>query len=84
MVVDQNMMRPPNLVQSISQEVYRRFPDFKGIRPRIQIQQTPVAKKAYLFTFHRTAALPGGQGLSRWVRVLADERGKILKISTSR
>jgi hypothetical protein len=74
-------------VQMVSKEVYRRFPDFSGVKPKIQTQKSSggaSAETSYLLTFHQNAQLSAGKILPRWVRVVADESGKILKISTSR
>lgn len=38
----------------------------------------------YLLTFKGKADLPGGRKISRVVRIVADERGRILKLSTSK
>ncbi len=73
-------------IQRVSKEVYRRFSDFSGVKPKVQAQKSPAgafADKTYLLTFHQNARLGDGKVLPRWVRVVADESGKILKISTS-
>jgi hypothetical protein len=76
-----------NTVQMVNKEVYRQFPDFSGIKPKVQAQK-PQSKasseKTYLLTYHQNANLGTGKVLPRWVRVVADESGRILKISTSR
>jgi hypothetical protein len=77
----------PSAVQTVCNEVYRRFPDFSGIKPKVQAQKISTNSspgKTYLLTYHQSAHLGGGKVLPRWVRVVADESGKILKISTSR
>jgi hypothetical protein len=74
-------------VQMVSKEVYRRFPDFSGVKPKVQAQNSPASAstdKTYLLIYHLNALLGSGKVLPRWVRIVADERGKILKISTSR
>jgi hypothetical protein len=76
-----------NAVQMVSKEVYRRFPDFSGVKPKVQAQNSPdlaSGEKTYLLTYHQNAQLGSGKVLPRWVRVVADESGKILKLSTSR
>jgi hypothetical protein len=76
-----------NAVQMVSKEVYRQFPDFSGVKPKVQAQNSSArasAEKTYLLTYHQNAQLGTGKVLPRWVRVVADESGKILKISTSR
>ena len=76
-------------IDSISRQIYRQFPEIKDARPVIQDQ--PGAKAAglgnasrYLLTFKGRGQGPGGQTIMRIVRVVADDRGKVLKVSTSR
>lgn len=71
------------VVQSLCQTVYRRFPDFDGVRPKVAANEGP-GSSTYTLTFRTTQTVSGGKSLSRWVRVVADERGKILKLTTSR
>lgn len=74
-------------IQMVSKEVYRRFPDFAGVKPKVQAQESNAGafvEKTYLLTFHHNAHLDSNKVLPRWVRVVVDESGKILKISTSR
>ncbi len=76
-------------IESIASQVYRQFPEVKDARPSVQSQ---VAAKApgsstdsrYLLTFKGRGQGPGGQTINRIVRVVADARGKVVKISTSR
>lgn len=72
-------------VQEISKQVYRRFPEFKGIKPKVRSQQTAqTTRHTYLLTYATRAKLAEDKFLERWVRVVADEAGKIIKISTSK
>jgi hypothetical protein len=74
-------------LSTVRKEVYRRFPEFSGVRPKVQTQRSSSAKngdKTYLLTFKTKADLPGNKSMPRWVRIVANENGKILKISTSR
>jgi len=74
-------------ISTVRKEVYRRFPEFSGVRPKVQAQRASSAKngdKTYLLIFKTQASLPGNKSMSRWVRIVANENGKILKISTSR
>ena len=75
-------MMKRDLINTISQEVYRRFPDLAGVRPKVKLQRS--SPQSFLLTFQSRATLPGGKSLPRLVRVVANEQGKILKISTSR
>lgn len=74
---------------SISQEIYRRFPEIKGISPKVHARPTPQAKSVaasptYLLTYNNRGSTPENKSLPRWVRVVVNEQGKILKITTSR
>jgi hypothetical protein len=76
-------------IQSISDKVYKRFPETDGKKPRVRKQRKPDEKDSkapptFLLTYKGSGQGPGGKIIPRWVRVVANERGKILKISTSR
>jgi hypothetical protein len=70
-------------IASISQRVAKKFPEFSGQRPRIT-QQKSSQNSNYLLTYSSKAAGPGGRQVRRSIRVVASERGKIIKISTSK
>ncbi|HEX7974752.1 MAG TPA: hypothetical protein VF498_10110 [Anaerolineales bacterium] len=77
------------IVQSVCQEVYRRFPELAGVQPKVQAQasaqaKSPAASANYLLTFQGHATAADRQVMSRSVRVVVSDKGKILKISTSR
>ena len=78
------------LLNSISSQVYRRFPEVEGSHPKVQTQAAPQAVKSasaspnYLIIYQGSAAGPNGKSISRIVRVVANAQGKILKITTSR
>lgn len=79
----------PKLVKSISIQVYRRFPEVAEKKPKVRLQSTPKGKDqttqvTYLLTYQTKAEVQGGKTLNRYVRVVADQKGKILKITTSR
>lgn len=83
----------PKVIQTISQEVYRRFPDLRGRRPRVQAVKPGQSHSAgltstqgarYLLVFAGRVATSTGHLLPYNVRVVVNEQGKILKISTSR
>jgi hypothetical protein len=75
-------------IDAITRQVYRQFPEIRDARPTVQNQ--PGAKAAantgsrYVLTYKGRGQGPGGQTIPRIVRVVADDRGKVLKVSTSR
>jgi len=76
------------IVTSINKEVYRRFPELNGKAPKIRSQNTR-SKNArslptYLFVYSGTVRISENKTMPRLVRVIVNEKGKILKISTSR
>lgn len=77
----------PEFIKSISQEIYRRFPEVAGRKPQIRSQSIPHTKSTggtYLLTYQSSVKSDDGQAIQRWVRVVVNNQGKILKISTSR
>ena len=78
-------------LDSIARQVYQKFPDLKGASPVIQnrmapggFAKTPGGREHYLVTFKGGGQTAGHQKIVRVVRVTADARGQVLKISTSR
>ena len=71
-------------VVKISSRVSRKFPELAGAKPSVKKQSIADGDIQYLLTYRGQANLPGGHKMSRIVRVVADTRGKIIKISTSK
>lgn len=85
----------PKLVHSISEQIYRKFPEVAGCKPKVRLQTPSSAVGAlpksgaptYLLTFQstgRSSAAGSGRSIPRWVRVVVSQGGRILKVSTSR
>ena len=78
----------PSQIEAIAKQVQRQFPEVRSAPPVVQSQpgaKTPGASAdRFLLTFRGSGQGPGGQSIQRIVRVVADARGKVLKISTSR
>ena len=82
-------------IKSISAKVHRRFPELRDILPDVRAQATPKSVPTgknrasgignrFLLTFRGTATLPGGKTMQRVVRVIANEKGKVLKMALSK
>ncbi|MCW5873463.1 MAG: hypothetical protein KIS88_02330 [Anaerolineales bacterium] len=73
------------VVDGIAKQIHRQFPELAGREPSVRAQAS--AKRAggatYLLTF-RGRASTSEPRLARTVRVVADERGNVLKVTTSR
>ncbi|MCW5876566.1 MAG: hypothetical protein KIS85_06750 [Anaerolineales bacterium] len=73
-------------IQHISREVARRFPEVAGDTPRVTAQAGAKSPggATFLLTYKGDAGRAGGYTISRTVRVVADDHGRILKVTTSR
>jgi len=79
----------PEIVAEINTKIYRKFPEMRGIRPKVRKQPVPKGqarpkKPVYLLTYSKKARGPGNVTIPRWVRVSATPEGKIIKTTTSR
>jgi hypothetical protein len=79
----------PKIVEAITRKVYSRFPEVEGKKPRVRRQKPPASAQGttaprFLLTYRGSASGPNGKTIPRWVRVVASEKGKIIKITTSR
>ncbi len=73
------------MVTEITRRVVEQFPELDGVRPAIRRQGVPGnGVSQFLLTYKGEAELPGGKTLKRIVRVVADESGRVIRISTSR
>ena len=80
-------------VEHICKKVHKKFPELRDVSPRVSTQATPkaisatrrdIARKQFLLTFRGSTALPGGKTMQRVVRVVANEKGKVLKMAVSK
>jgi hypothetical protein len=76
------------VIKKISTNIYKRFPEVAGIRPKVRLQSSKQNSgnnnERYLLTFHAKVRGPGGKAIPRQVRVVANTNGKIYKVTTSR
>ncbi len=77
------------IIKNINKTVYRRFPEMIGASPRVQTNNAAQPKglfntPTYVLTYEGRGANPNGRIIHRQVRVIANDKGRILRISTSR
>ena len=72
-----------NQIEAIGKRVYARFPALKGVRPRVK-RQVIKGEERFLLYYKTTIPLPDGASLPTIVRVVADAKGDILKLTASR
>ena len=71
------------LIDTISEKVYRKYPDLKGVKPKISPREGDTSGDT-LLVYKKKVSGPGGKSINRIVRAVADQDGKIKKISTSK
>lgn len=84
----------PKIIKSVSDRVYKRFPEVSGAKPNIRKQTSGQKSKQsgrsanpiynYLLIFKGKVDLGNGKKMDRRVRVVVDNKGKIIKMTTSR
>jgi hypothetical protein len=76
----------PSSIHNVSQHVTARFPQMSGVKPKIQSQTIPGVdtSSTYLLTFRSQSQTANGKTIAFYVRVVADENGQILRLTTSR
>ena len=67
-------------VDKVCSQVYRKFPEFKGSRPRVSAYSSGLS----LLVFDASAKTANGKSLHQTVRVVADNNGSIKKMTMSR
>ena len=77
------------IIRVVNKEVYRRFPEMHGKEPKVRTQkalQNEVSNsvKTYVLVYSSSVQMLDKKTLHHYVRVTINEKGKILKISTSR
>ncbi|NSW51635.1 MAG: hypothetical protein HPY85_03930 [Anaerolineae bacterium] len=66
--------------KAVCDKIYEQFPEMAGITPKIQ----PRPNNQVLMIFETKVTVGTGQMLKRAVRVVVDEKGKVVKVTTSR
>lgn len=70
----------PQALTNICEQVYRRFPETAGSRPRLQNRPDGQV----LLIFRGTGKTADGHAINHTIRVTASPDGKISKITTSK
>lgn len=67
-------------IRKVNEKVARRYPKLLGVSPKVSAHPTD----SYLLIYSYRDALPNGNSICHTIRVVADEDGKISKMSSSR
>jgi hypothetical protein len=72
-----------DILSRICAQIYVKYPEVKGVRPKVHAQ-TKVGGTNHLLIFTGSAKASGGKVLSRVLRVVVTDEGKIIKVTTSK
>jgi len=72
-----------DLLAKVCSQVYSKFPEVNGKKPKIQTQEKAGGVN-YLVIFSGSSKTSDGNVISRIVRVVVSDSGKIIKMTTSR
>jgi hypothetical protein len=73
----------PTAIARVTHEVVKTYAEMQGVSPTVR-RETQATQEQYILTYKAKVSLPGGKLMSRIVRVTADARGRVQRISTSR
>ncbi|MBN1536219.1 MAG: hypothetical protein JW908_05765 [Anaerolineales bacterium] len=84
-----NSSLSPDIIKSVTNQIHKKYPEFAGVAPKIRRQPLPKGTEAanqtlFLFTFNTSARAVSNVTIPRSVRVTVNDKGKIIKITTSR
>jgi len=72
-------------IEKVNQKVSRQFPEMRSVHPNVRSEtRSSDSKPRFSLTYKGKVDLPNGRMISRIVRVVADENGKVLRMSTSK
>lgn len=76
------------IIESVNKNIYLQFPEVKGTRPKVH-KQGKTSKNSddsstYLLVYSGKVTISENRSMPRVIRVVVNENGKVLKISTSK
>jgi hypothetical protein len=72
-------------IDRVNRKISKQFPEMKSVRPTVKVETKAGNNgQKYSLTYKGKADLPNGRTISRVVRVIADAKGKVLRMSTSK
>ena len=69
-----------SIIKTISQKIYRQYPEVKDKHPSVKTQSPDNT----LLVYKGEAVTVDGKTINRTIRVVIDRKGKIIKTTTSR
>lgn len=77
------------ILDRVNHEIYKKFPDLEGAKPRITKSSVPKSRSdrdsvRYTLTYRRSVKISQTKTIPLVVRVVCSEDGKIQKLSSSK
>ncbi|MBI9043252.1 MAG: hypothetical protein JEZ06_02130 [Anaerolineaceae bacterium] len=69
-----------DIKNKVCNEIYRKYPDMDGVKPEVK----PYSSNKELLIFNTKAKTSNGFSLTKTLRVVVNQEGKILKTTASR
>ena len=84
-----NSSLSPEIIKSVTNQIHKKYPEVAGVAPKVRRQPLPkeneaASQKLYLFTFNVSAHAANNVTIPRSIRVTVNDKGKIIKVTTSR
>lgn len=71
-------------IKKVTRKVTKQFPEMKGSNPTVRRRSGSGKFEQFELTYKGKVDVPGGRTLRRVVRVVADEHGSVIRMSTSK
>lgn len=71
-------------INKVNRAVYQQYPALSNVKPKISKQNSSKNQFTYLLLYKKSVEVNSGKKIPVVVRVVCDERGSILKISSSK
>jgi hypothetical protein len=76
------------LIEKLSEKIYKKYPHVKGASPSVQEKLRKDGNDktitTYLLTYQSKTVQENGRNFTQKIKVTVSEKGKILRISTSK
>jgi len=76
------------LREKVSKKIYKKYPGVDGVSPSIQEKSRKTKKEkeeiTFLLTYQSKTVQENGRNFTQKIKVTVSEKGKILRISTSK
>ena len=77
-------MNKDEIVKNLTNQALKKYPEFKGIKPKVKWSLTSNDNQTCTLSFQTIISTSNGRDLYRRIKIIGNDEGKILKISSSK